>query len=182
MLTNGDGSEAQPSRRGRRGRAGRGRSQCRIDRGFLSSSNCVAARNHRANSQGADGHQGRAADVVDIAAGTPSGVHADQQSHRSVEANRERRGTRAAARGRGNAAAARRIYRADRVRRRSRREIQRDVAFLTKLWSSTLWVFVELFFFRGTYGENRFGTDPLGGPRWCLPDNPLPGCIPKPAE
>ena len=63
---------------------------------------------HRADRQGADGHQGRAADVVDFAAGTPSGLHADQQSHRSVAANRERRGARAAARGRRRAAGRRR--------------------------------------------------------------------------
>lgn len=25
-----------------------------------------------------------------------------------------------------------------------------------------MWAFIELFFFRGTYGENRFGHDPLG--------------------
>jgi uncharacterized membrane protein YhaH (DUF805 family) len=44
-----------------------------------------------------------------------------------------------------------------------------------------LWVFIELYCFRGTKGPNRFGNDPLdGGPVYCDPEKPVEGCIPKP--
>ncbi len=36
----------------------------------------------------------------------------------------------------------------------------RGVAYLTAL-AIGLWVFIELYFFRGTQGDNRFGPDPL---------------------
>jgi uncharacterized membrane protein YhaH (DUF805 family) len=42
-----------------------------------------------------------------------------------------------------------------------------------------LWVFIELYCFKGTKGANRFGDDPLG-PVYCTPDKPAKGCIPKP--
>ena len=48
---------------------------------------------HRADRQGADGHQGRATDLLDLAARPPSGLHADQQPHRHLAPNRERAGT-----------------------------------------------------------------------------------------
>lgn len=38
--------------------------------------------------------------------------------------------------------------------------IARGIAYLICV-AIGLWVFVELYFFRGTTGENRFGTDPL---------------------
>jgi uncharacterized membrane protein YhaH (DUF805 family) len=44
-----------------------------------------------------------------------------------------------------------------------------------------LWVFIELYCFRGTKGPNRFGGDPVdGGPAYCDPEKPIKGCIPKP--
>ena len=84
------------------------------------------------------GTKGARLTSFDLAAGTPSGVHADQQPHRSFAANRERGGTRAAARG-GRANCGREqggfIVRTA-CEGVSKREIQRDVAFLTKLWAS----------------------------------------------
>ena len=74
---------------------------------------------HRPDREGADGDQGRAADVLDFAARALPGLHADQQSPRRVAPDRERRGTRAIARRRQRGATqAGRLYRSHRVRGR----------------------------------------------------------------
>lgn len=44
-----------------------------------------------------------------------------------------------------------------------------------------LWGFVQLYCTPGTEGDNRFGWDPLVGPPYCTPENPVKGCIPNPA-
>ena len=82
------------------------------------------------------GTKGARLTSFDIVAGTPSGLHADQQPYRSVAANRERGGTRAAARGgQGTGPAQGGFIVRTACEGVSKREIQRDATFLTKLWA-----------------------------------------------
>ncbi len=45
----------------------------------------------------------------------------------------------------------------------------------------SVWVFLDLFCFKGSKGANRYGRDPFE-PNWCDPAKPEKGCIPKPMK